>query len=321
MPQFLYVTTSLILFFIIDFLASQHIADSAEEIKLITAIPNVTLIPNNATAFTLIDTGESYTYFSMVVPEKGFKFYVEIPANTTKWGGLGYITFKFDTLPFQDEAIDIFHSNPKNARVFLRNSTKYFPAGDTHTDNPIKTLEFTVHPSGTVLVTQYYRVKNPARFTFPALNTSPPFGTDERILNVRISWTNVSVPLNLKFPSNVRFLKRQSLRTTTTTELQTTTERFEVTLNTPFLKDKWWLIVDIGIIVIVISGVISGFAIYQLFRINIPSDSEDSSATMAQQSIEVGCFNAVVASWFIFLDIKCQQRGHHIKTVFEIAKA
>uniref|UniRef100_A0A7E4VUB7 Transmembrane protein n=1 Tax=Panagrellus redivivus TaxID=6233 RepID=A0A7E4VUB7_PANRE len=99
-------------------------------------------------------------------------------------------------------------------------------------------------------------------------------------------------------PWSVRILTREPISTTKTTEMPTTMEYLDdgtmTTLNHAFLRDKWWLIVNIGTAFVVVSSVMSAFLIYKSFRLRALSNSNDVSTTMDLQTTEVSNANGVV---------------------------
>uniref|UniRef100_A0A7E4ZYL6 CUB_2 domain-containing protein n=1 Tax=Panagrellus redivivus TaxID=6233 RepID=A0A7E4ZYL6_PANRE len=256
-------------------------------IKTITGIPNVTLIPNNATALGMFGNGESYTHFSMAVPEGGFKYYVEttlIPEMEK--GPIGWLTFQFNYPKSINTSIEFYRNSKWRVSYRTYNGTKPDRIGITDTRIDTKTLVFGVYPDG--LVTGY-PMDYVTKFNFPPLNTLPAFGNGKRILKVRLSWTNMTLPFFLKFPWSVRILTRES--TTMTTEMPTTTKYLEDSLTTTsnnlFLRDKWWLIVNIGTTFVIVSSVMSAFFIYKSFCLRASSNSDDVSTTMDPQTSKV----------------------------------
>uniref|UniRef100_A0A7E4ZYS0 Peptidase A1 domain-containing protein n=1 Tax=Panagrellus redivivus TaxID=6233 RepID=A0A7E4ZYS0_PANRE len=269
----------------------QQVADSAEMIKTITGIPNVTLIPNNATALGLFGTGESYTHFSMAVPEEGFKFYVEttlIPGMEI--GVIGWLKFQFDYPQSINPILRFFRITQWRITVKTYNGSQLGQVGVTDTRIATKTLDFDVYPDG--LVTGY-PTEYVFKINFPPLNTLPAFGNGKRILTVRISWENMTLPFFLKFPWSVRILMPEPVQTTMTTELPTSIGYLDDSMTTisnyPFLRDKWWLIVNIGTTFVIITSVMSAFLVYKSFCLGTSSNSENVTTTMEPQTTEV-CF-------------------------------
>uniref|UniRef100_A0A7E4UWC9 Lectin_legB domain-containing protein n=1 Tax=Panagrellus redivivus TaxID=6233 RepID=A0A7E4UWC9_PANRE len=254
-------------------------------IRTVTGIHNVQ-ITQNETIFELPFNGESRTYFSMLVPVAGFEFLSETPITIQGNGILGLVSFAFDEPLISNQTL-IYAALAGRSLTFMydgRAEDDHPYIGTSDSRFAAVTTLYKVFPNGTVRV-------RPSRDTafsyyFPSLDDAPVFGTDRRILNLRIAWYDLTAKFRIKFPASIHFLSNDSTETTTT-ELSPTMEDVEITVTTSnkrILKENWWLIVNISASFSIISGLISGFLIYQMLRLDINIGLATKSATLTPEA-------------------------------------
>uniref|UniRef100_A0A7E4URW6 Fgf-3 n=1 Tax=Panagrellus redivivus TaxID=6233 RepID=A0A7E4URW6_PANRE len=249
--------------FDIRFTTTLQVADTVEKIKNATGIYNVE-ITHNETVLELPKSGESLTFFSMVVPVSGFTYRIESP--NPKYV-LAYLTYDFDDPLLTNQTLIFSRQDRRNVIIKMYAGGEYPTVGRALERYGYLTSLTIVHPNGTVMMEPLDDIEDV--YQFPSLENAPVFGTDRCILNLRLSWDGCRVPLKIRFPLTVSFLSNDTNVETTTTEFPSTTEQYEVnttTSKTRLLRDKWWLIVDISSSFVIVTGLISGFIIYQLLQ-------------------------------------------------------
>uniref|UniRef100_A0A7E4ZRS0 Transmembrane protein n=1 Tax=Panagrellus redivivus TaxID=6233 RepID=A0A7E4ZRS0_PANRE len=217
----------------------------------------------------------------MIVPPAGFEYLIECPMSRPDGEVLGSVSFTFDN-PLVNNQTLVFGTIDPIAHVVTYRK-RYFTLGESDPRLPGVTTVSKVFPNGTVRVIPVERGAIP--YHFPPLTPAPVFGTDGRILKFRLSWFHLVAPFRVKFPLIVSFLSNDMIAETTTTELPSTTEQFEVNTTTSkrhLLKEKWWLVVDIGSSFFMITSLISGFLIYQLLLFK--TDQMAASTTLSAKA-------------------------------------
>uniref|UniRef100_A0A7E4VUS9 FAS1 domain-containing protein n=1 Tax=Panagrellus redivivus TaxID=6233 RepID=A0A7E4VUS9_PANRE len=279
----------LLLFFGVRSTTSQ-IADTVEKIKIATGIHNV-FVTDNETIFELLNNGESRTYFSMVVPDVGFEYLIETPfvavPDQIISGPLGFVTFTFDDPLLSNQTLLLHRAGNYAIIVYLWHRVKYpqydrklFPRiGISRGEGPPIITPCTVYPNGSTW--KLPLDERSAPIYFPSLTDAPVYGTNGRIINLKLYWVKATGPIRIKFPLFVSFLSNDS-SISTTTALPSTTDYFEITTTKKgLLNKKWWLIVDINAILVMGNGTVIGLLIYKLLRFHAKTDSLAASTTLS----------------------------------------
>uniref|UniRef100_A0A7E4VV49 Uncharacterized protein n=1 Tax=Panagrellus redivivus TaxID=6233 RepID=A0A7E4VV49_PANRE len=224
----------------------------------------------------------------MVVPDVGFKYLIE---NQFKPNPdqvvqeiLGFVTFVSDDPLKSNQTLVFVRAGEKAVIVFLWHDVEFeeyiiLPQiGISRGEAPPITTPCTVFPNGSVWSFPIFFDSAP--FYFPSLNNAPVYGTNGRILNLKLYWVNTTELIRIKFPLSVSFLSNDS-NIGTTTVLPSTTDYFEVTTTKKgLLNEKWWLIVDINAILVMGNGAIIGLLIYKLLRFYAKTDSVAASTIL-----------------------------------------
>uniref|UniRef100_A0A7E4VVE4 Hyphal_reg_CWP domain-containing protein n=1 Tax=Panagrellus redivivus TaxID=6233 RepID=A0A7E4VVE4_PANRE len=279
----------LLLFFFGVRATTSQIADTVEKIKTATGIHNV-FVTDNETIFELVNNGESRTYFSLVVPDVGFEYLIEttfvlVPSEAID-ETIGFVTFTSDDLLLGNQTIMFRRAGNYDVIVYVWRFTKFkqwniLPRIKvSHGESQPIITTFTVFSNGSAW--SFPLDDRATAIYFPSLNDAPAYGTNQRIINLKLYWVEAMGPIKIKFPLSVSFLSNDSNIGTTTVPLSTTTDYFEVTTTKKgVLNEKWWLIVDINAILVMGNGAIIGLLIYKLLRFYAKTDSVAASTTLS----------------------------------------
>uniref|UniRef100_A0A7E4V3P5 DsbC domain-containing protein n=1 Tax=Panagrellus redivivus TaxID=6233 RepID=A0A7E4V3P5_PANRE len=263
---------SLMFFLGIQMITSQEVADTVEMIKTVTGMHNVKITENK----------ETYVYTnSYEKMETIFQHFCDVSRK------------RFDIPAFQNDTV-AFVLIGREIHLHVWRDDYWFAIGDNDKKRSDFLCTFSVSPNGSVIILPRFPG---LPFKFQSLESATAFGDGGRILNTRLSWTQLNTELKLKLPASVRFLMRESTATTLA-KLESTTLKAETTEMTEtmhsetvpskrFLRDKWWLIVDMGSAIIIVNGIISGIFIGLLLRLSTATESVTVSTTSEPQMSEM----------------------------------